>query len=284
MASGNLNSSYIDLKNEIKREIFADLLPALENLINGNTEELQNIITVYRSEINDRTKAKNEEKKSAADLLDNQIRSLKIEIEENKAEVRETKEVYENEIGHILDITEEIKDDIKEIDDNIDEVEQYSRRNILVIKKYPESLKENTNHIALHLFRKLGLRNVSYRDICRSHRMTQRKNKKGPAPIYVKLVNHDLKDAILERRHLFRRMPGYQEFYIDENLTRFRSWLFARVRDEVGDKRNCWTYDGTINVRINENPDKSDNYTYYKIRNSKDFYYVFGKRPTSIRQ
>ena len=150
----------------------------------------------------------------------------------------------------------------------------YLRRNILVVEGEEERPGENTNVIALKLFRALGLR-VNFRDICRSHRNGP-KNRRGnrPRPIYIKLVSHDLKDEVMKRRNRLRFMPSYKNVYIDENLTQDRRWLFNRVREEVGNKR-CHTYDGTIFVKF-ECPNGKRT---FKINNSKDFFYVFNKYP-----
>lgn len=155
----------------------------------------------------------------------------------------------------------------------------YGRRNIFEIDGFDERPGEDTNRIALRIIHELGLKNVSFRDICRSHRTSRKRNKKHlPRPIYVKLLNHDLKEEIMKRRNELRKMLRYQRVFIDENLTKQRRKLFSRVRYEVGSD-NCYTNDGTIYVKFFKNRAVSEEFTTKKINNEKDFFEVFGKRP-----
>ena len=120
---------------------------------------------------------------------------------------------------------------------------QYGRRNILDINGVPWTRFENTNEIALHIFRSMGIR-VNLRDIDRSHRVFHKNNRNSPPVIYVKLINHDLKQLIYDQRDKLRFMPGFRSVYIDENLTTVRRKLFQRARKIP--HWDSWTNDGKI--------------------------------------
>ena len=172
---------------------------------------------------------------------------------------------------------EKLSTTIEKVQMEVEAVEMYGRRNIFEIDGIKEDPQEDTNKIALKVIHDLGLKNVTFKDICRSHRMyRRRKNKHLPRPIYVKLVNHDLKDEVIKRRNMLREMPQYRRVFIDENLTKSRRQLFNKVRHEVGNE-HCYTNDGTIYVKLyNANSQKS--FT-RKINNKKDFINVFDKEP-----
>ena len=144
-----------------------------------------------------------------------------------------------------------------------DILEQYPRRNILVMKGVAYRKGENTNWIAINIFRRMGF-NVTFRDIDRSHRNGFRHNG-YPRVILVKLLSHDLKDAIYQKRHRLRGIPGLKHIFIDENLTVMRRKLFS-VRDTF---RNfeCWTDDGKIRLR---DPGASSS-TVYTVTCERDF-------------
>ena len=136
-------------------------------------------------------------------------------------------------------------DELKEKDD-IDE--QYSRRNCLEIHGVIESKGENTNDIAIDIFRYLNLR-VTPSQIDRSHRMKSGPRTNGrnlPRPIIVKLVNHDLKEAIFERRNRLRKLPAFRNVFINENLTVYRKKLYRDIRKLSSLGYINWTLDGNI--------------------------------------
>ena len=217
---------------------------------------------------------------NSAGVLEKEIQDLQLQIDRNYADITQAKQVYEREVDYLLKTcsllersTEVLEKDMVDAQRTSEKQEMYSRRNILELDGIPETPGENTNLIALKMFHALGLRNVTYKDICRSHRNGRRQKwKHRPRPIYVKIVCHDLKDAVMSRRDRLREMPSYKNVFIDENLTRRRRWLYKRVREEVGNKF-CYTYDGTIYIA-----DPNGNEP-LKINNSKDFFIIFNKYP-----
>ena len=109
---------------------------------------------------------------------------------------------------------------------------------------------ENTNRIVIRLFRAMGI-NIRLRDLDRSHRLYRKNNRKKAPSIYVKFVNHDLKQCIYNRRDVFRQMPGFQSIYINENLTPTRTKMFQEVRKMP--LWYSWTDDGKIYLSLKSN-------------------------------
>lgn len=216
---------------------------------------------------------------SSAGVLDREIRDMQQQIDRNYADIMRAKEIYEREVDYLLETASLLERSTKMLEDEMHETKQeqekqemYGRRNILQVDEYEERDGENTNQIFLRMCHAIGLKNVSFKDICRSHRNGRRRRGGGPRPIYVKLVSHDLKDEVMKRKNLLRKIPDYKHVFVNENLTSHRRWLYKCVREEVGN-RNCQTYDGTIYVKnLHGNMP-------FKIDNIKDFFYVFNKYP-----
>ena len=216
---------------------------------------------------------------SSAGVLDREFRDMQQQIDRNYADIMRAKEIYESEVDYLLKSASLLERSTKILEEELDEMKQkqekqqmYTRRNILQVEEYEERDGENTNQIFLRMCHAIGLKNVTFKDICRSHRNGRKRRDGGPRPIYVKLVSHDLKEEVMKRKNLLRKIPAYKQVFVNENLTSHRRWLFKRVREEVGN-RNCHTYDGTIYVKnLHGNMP-------LKIDNVKDFFYVFNKYP-----
>ena len=149
----------------------------------------------------------------------------------------------QGDIKQLQEECDQLDGEVRELYNTSEEREQYSRREILEIHGVPESRGEDTNRIALDIFHSMGLR-INRWAISRSHRQRIRGIK--PSPIYVKLVNHDMKDIIYGRRNVLRKMPRFRNVFIDENLTAYRRGLFRTVRKEIGTDWRVRTYDGAI--------------------------------------
>ena len=149
-----------------------------------------------------------------------------------------------------------------------DGLEQYTRRNTLELHGVPMTRGESTNDIAIDIFQAMGV-DVTYADICRSHRnFTRRRrgNRNLPPIILVKLIRHDIKQIIYDNREVLRYLPGYRNIYVNENLTKSRRKLYGRVRTHFPHFK-CTTNDGKIYLSgTNFNGGKK-----YRINCTKDY-------------
>ena len=216
--------SVVDMKEEIKGEI--------------------------RSEINDFKQImerEQQELKSSIQFISDQYDSLKTSQQTNEEKCVTLK----NE--NIC-----MKGTISNLFNKIDELEQYSRRNCLLINGIKEvdppkenvseetievSTQENTDIAVLLLFNeKLGV-DVHIKDIDRTHRIgrQKQKNKGAPRPIIVKFSNDNTRQRVFQAR---RKLKGTQ-ITIVENLTSKRVAILSKVRNKFG-VRNVWSLDGRI--------------------------------------
>ena len=132
----------------------------------------------------------------------------------------------------------------------MDAMEQYSRRNCLVVLGVPES-KKDTGEALLEVFNdRLNVR-VTPQCIDRSHRLgRQQPSTDKPRPVIVKFVSYETHRQVFSAK---RRLKGCK-LVITENLTKRRTEMLNRTRTQPGVKC-AWTTDGRI-VCLLENGEK----------------------------
>ena len=134
--------------------------------------------------------------------------------------------------------------------DEIDELEQYSRRNFLVFHGLPENSdaagNENTTEAILKVAGSLGV-HLDAGCIDRSHRMGRRPTSpesagtRIPRPVIVEFTSYEPRRAIFTSK---RELKG-THIVITENLTRRRVDLLWKARDSPNVEAS-WTSDGRI--------------------------------------
>ena len=204
-----------------------------------------------RNEINDfkqiMEREQRQELKSSIQFISDQYDSLKTSQQANKEKCVALK----NE--NIC-----MKGIISNLLNKIDELEQYSRRNCLLVNEINEvdlsnenvseetsevSTQENTDIAVSLLFnQKLGV-DVYIKDIDRTHRIGRQKQKNNnvPRPIIVKFSNYNTRQKVFQAR---RKLTGTQ-ITIVENLTNKRVAILLNTRNKFG-VRNVWSLDGHI--------------------------------------
>ncbi|KAI4461425.1 l1 transposable element-related [Holotrichia oblita] len=121
--------------------------------------------------------------------------------------------------------------------EDIDALEQYSRRNNLRVYGIPETASENTNDIISSLCKnKFGLEIPSSSIDC-SHRLGKVEN--GSRPILVKFCNRDVKQQIYNNK----RKLKVTKTIIREDLTKKRMSLMKDVLKKCG---SAWTTNCSI--------------------------------------
>lgn len=134
---------------------------------------------------------------------------------------------------------------IHEMQENIQELEQYQRRNSLRIFGVPEKENENTDSLALEMFKnKLGV-NLSTRDICRSHRVGHKKSS-GTRPIIVKFTSYRSRAEVFARKRKLKNSG----IVLREDLCAARLQLLKKAIQKF-DPNSVYTRDGIIVVVIN---------------------------------
>ena len=123
----------------------------------------------------------------------------------------------------------------KTLSSEIDGLEQYSRRNCLVLNGVNESNEE------------VGVK-IKEDDLDRSHRLGKPKRKDNkPRPIIVKFARYAVRREIFMNK---RKLKG-KRLLITESLTSSRMQLLGDAQRKYG-VRNVWTSDGRVMVKEND--------------------------------
>ena len=144
----------------------------------------------------------------------------------------------------------DLDNDNKALREELDTMEQYSRRNCLVVHGIPE-INEHTGAAVLHVFNdQLNVR-VTPDCIDRSHRLGRfQPSSNNPRPVIVQFVSYETRRQVFSAK---RRLKG-SKIVITENLTKRRSELLNRTRTQP-DVKCAWTTDGRIGCLL-ENGEK----------------------------
>jgi exosome complex exonuclease DIS3/RRP44 len=153
---------------------------------------------------------------------------------------------------------------IRSLEDKVDELEQYSRRNNVRISGVPETVGEDTDALVIQLAKAIGC-DLQPGEIDRSHRVGPKDLSKGPRPLLVKMMAYRSKRALTSRRSGLKSKSGKVIFpdlkwandagrvFINDDLTSTRSRVAAeaRSRKKQGSIKDTWVFDGVIFVRKN---------------------------------
>ena len=146
-----------------------------------------------------------------------------------------------------------LNEKVSKMSKQIDEQEQRSRNECLLIHGIEERDDDNTDSIAIQIItHELGVE-LTLDEIQRSHRVgpkNQRRNTRSsnprPRPIIVRFSNWR------KRREVFsvkKKLKG-KGISITENLTKYRYDLLKEAIEMYG-KGNVWTIDGRITTKLN---------------------------------
>ena len=243
----------------------------------------------YKVETNNRLLVLETEKAeitSRVTILEEEKVQAKHQVEELRRELSEQKSVADEASLRMesfrVEWSQRAEDDafqLTKVLRKLDEMEQYSSRECLILhgvpeKKTPDERRnEDTDAIIIE---EIGTRlnvAISPEDIDRSHRLGKYKfgegQKKG-RPIIVKLVRHNLKSQIYKRKKLLKNSG----LLVTERVTPRRS-TFVRYAKEKCGQYNVWTSDGEIFCKLNEGPQGIQNMTdkFYMMETSIFRYY-----------
>lgn len=153
----------------------------------------------------------------------------------------------------------QIKEDLKQAQTEIADLQQYSRRTNLEITNLPESENENVTEVLTSVFSCLDINLID--QVSTAHRIpTSRKDK--PKPIIVQFVNKQQRDTCLKAARAkkinasqvsdrFKKEP----VYFNEHLIPKVKEVFYHCRKfkEANNYKFAWVKDGKIFIRENEN-------------------------------
>ena len=150
----------------------------------------------------------------------------------------------------------ELNTRVTEHENKCDELEQYSRRNVIRIRGIPEKAGEETDAVVCELAEKKLDVKIAAHDIVRSHRVGRKgEGKATPLDVIASFTTHNVKTAIMRNG---KNLKGSQVF-VNEDMTRIRgkiAWEARQLRRD-GKVLDTWTRDGIIFVKKSENHIKS---------------------------
>lgn len=162
----------------------------------------------------------------------------------------------QEDIGKLQAEVKQLKSTNTRLANQLDDNQQYSRRNCLILHGLPEARGENTNEVSLeHINKYLNL-NLKSDQIDRSHRLGKRHTNLSSAgkpkhrPIIMKFISYQHRAAVFrEKRHLKDTRT-----LITESLTSARMELLRDAQNQVrlGSIKNVWTLDGRVIVLTND--------------------------------
>ncbi|XP_039287925.1 uncharacterized protein LOC120352236 [Nilaparvata lugens] len=157
-----------------------------------------------------------------------------------------------------------------ELKERVEDMEQYSRSNMLEINGIPKKQDEDVTEIICRMSEALGHKiKADAIDIC--HRLKQR-NENLPPPIVVKFVRRTDKQVILNKRKVTRQFSTKQmgettdhPVYANESLAPTRRRIFTMAREifKRGDIKYLWIKEGKILAR------KEDGTPVIELKNSE---------------
>ena len=168
---------------------------------------MEDIHKLARSNNNNQIKGE----KQLADLSES-IKFMLDKFDESEIERQEQKKV----IQELRDEVSSLNKKLSNITVQVDWQEQYSRRNYFLIHGITEGIQENTDALALQIFREKLDIELTQRDLDQTHLIS--KNDKGsnrPRPVIVNFIRyHDRKQVFPKKKKLKN-----SEILITENLT-----------------------------------------------------------------
>ena len=123
------------------------------------------------------------------------------------------------------------------------EIEQYSKRDNVIISGVPETSGENTTDIVVDLAAKAGV-SINRNDVSTSHRLKNRRRNQ-PAAIVAKFVRRDTKTSLMRNKKNLRAQPDCRNIYFDDHLTGLRHKILMAVKKDP-EIDSAWTMDGKI--------------------------------------
>ena len=139
---------------------------------------------------------------------------------------------------------------VESLERQADQAEQYSRRNCLRVSGLKEEENENTDDLILKIASAVGS-DIVLADIDRSHRVGNPKGaRRRPRDTIVKFATYRSR-LNLYRKRTSLKDTGYRGVFVNEDLTKVRSYLLYEARKLFKSKSvlSVWSSDGNIYVR-----------------------------------
>lgn len=174
---------------------------------------------------------------AVAATMKEEMKLLRDELELSKKEVKNLE-------SNNIDLTKQVN-----------ELQQYMRRENVLITNYPEEANENVENIVCKLGEKLGVPINFKVDIQAAHRNPSNSAIK---PIIVRFTNRQVRNNFIRASKSKKIKLNNKPVYVNDHLTPANSTLFYKSRKLVHDKKikAAWTSAGKIFVKRSESSEK----------------------------
>jgi hypothetical protein len=161
---------------------------------------------------------------------------------------------WEKKVNDLEDENAQLKERVAELEQCLDETDQYAKRNLLLVhNQWEEKAGENTDQLIVGMAKNLGI-HITDMDIERSHR-TGRDPKPGkPRPVIVRFQSYKVRRQFYDARKRLKDNPVYSKTFINEVLTSTRNKMAKAARDLRRQKRidSTFTTDGRVVIRTHD--------------------------------
>lgn len=204
-----------------------------------------------------------EEKLKKFDVVENQLKELKDSqdflnsmYEEQKNEIenlkKSNKEIY-NENRLLKSAIKQLENDISDTKMDVNNLEQYGRREMLEIFGVPREHDENTDEIVKKIADKIKVPIDINNDIEISHRTSL----KPKAPIIIKFNNRRKRNTfylqgrkIKLKSSMFVKQEQDSAIFINESLTFYNKDIFKKTKEKLKDKyKYIWLKNGITLIK-----------------------------------
>jgi len=163
--------------------------------------------------------------------------------------------IIESKTAPLISKIEKLEKENVQLKNDIDELEQYGRRNLIRISGIPESKEEgDTTETIKNMISKIDP-HFRDTDVLRSHRVGKPRDRQNllqkNRQIIVRLVDPSIKFRILKCRKNLKDLQEFRYVYINEDLTQIRSKILYQVRQLHKKKKidSFWTTNGKILIK-----------------------------------
>lgn len=177
-----------------------------------------------------------------------ELATLKEDPKSKKTTIADLESRFQTFSDGVISCLNELKDRIIKMEDEIDENQQYSRRNCLILHGLGEGNPENHTQVVQEFFKDKLKIEVTVDQIDRAHRLgvsgrhtMANAVARGARPMIVKFVSYRTRQKIFQEKKVLKGT----KITITESLTARRTQLMKCAKERFGLK-NVWTMDGKI--------------------------------------
>ena len=221
--------------------LFTSSMPTDRKNLQVRCDDLENAVHRIEEKLSQALETSTRKSSQSADSAVSQLQNLHTELQLVKTQLT----TFRSDLVKLDKVTTRHED--------IDCIEQYSRRNCLLIHGFPETPREDPDLAALEVLTNQLKLPVKLEHIDRCHRIgnaNRRRNaadvvKDGPRPLIVKFTSYRYREMTWRKK---KQLKG-TKILITESLTVKRQKLLRSAREIFG-VRNCFTQDGKICIMV----------------------------------